>query len=547
MKLKFLTAILLVVANIDIQACTNLIVGKNASTDGSVIVSYSADNYGSYGVMYHSPAGRHPKGSMRKIYEWDTNKYLGEIPQAEVTYNVVGQMNEFQVTVTETTFGGREELSDSTGLIDYGSLMYLALERSKTAREAIKVMTELVDKYGYYSSGESFTVADKNEAWILEMIGKGPGVKGAVWVAVRVPDDCVSAHANLSRITRFDMKDKENVMYSKDVISFARKKGYFSGKDSEFSFRDAYCPVDFGGVRYCDARVWSFFNMYSEGMDKYLDYINGKDFKGEMPLFIKPNRKLSVADVQNAMRDHYEGTPLDITNDLGAGAYTMPYRPTPLEFKVDGKTYFNERPISTQQAAFVFVGQMRSSLPDAVGGVVWWGNDDANMIAFTPVYCSSTTVPVCFTKIPDSQDDVTFSWNSAFWLCNMVSNMVYPYYSKMIGDLRNYQNELETGFLGAQKEVESKASAMYADNKSDAVKYLTEYSNASAVKMMSSWKKLLEYLTVKHLDMCVKHEENGRFKKTKDGLAEPPVRPGYSEKFNKRVVEETGNRYAMPQ
>jgi Dipeptidase len=333
-------------------ACTNLIVGKNASADGSVIVSYSADSYGMFGELYHYPAAVHPKGSMRKIYEWDTGKYLGEIKEATNTYNVVGNMNQFQVTIGETTFGGREELADSTGIMDYGSLIYVALQRSRTAKEAIGIMTDLVKEYGYYSSGESFTVADPNEVWILEMIGKGPGIKGAVWVAVKIPDDCISAHANQSRIHKFDMNDKNNCLYAPDVISFAREKGYFDGLNSEFSFADAYNPLDFGGARYCEARVWSFFNMFNKQVgEQYLAYAQGKS-KEPMPLYIKADRKLSVRDIQKAMRDHYEGTALDITNDFGAGPFKTPYRLSPLSFNVDGEEYFNERPISTQQTAF---------------------------------------------------------------------------------------------------------------------------------------------------------------------------------------------------
>ncbi len=530
---------------IDATACTNLIVGKKASADGSVIVSYSADSYGMYGNMFRHVGGKHAKGEMRKVYEWDTNRFLGEIPQAEVTYNVVGQMNANQVTITETTFGGREELVDTTGVIDYGSLIYIALERATSARHAIEIMTSLVEKYGYYSAGESFTIADKNEAWIMEMVGKGPGNTGAVWVAVRIPDDCISAHANQSRITRFDMKDKENVMYSKDVVKFARKRGYFTGKDADFSFRDAYCPLDFGGIRYCDARAWSFFNKHVDGMDKFLPYINGEDMTMEMPLYMKPKHKLSVYDVMNDMRDHYEGTPLDITKDLGAGAYSMPYRPSPLSFKVDGTEYFNERPISTQQAGFCFVGQMRSELPDAIGGVVWWTNDEANMTAFTPVYCSATEVPRCYLRIVGEQDEVTFSWKSAFWLCNTVSNMVYPYYSKIIPDLRKAQSGLENGYLTAQTALENEAKSLYASNPGAALERLTNYGLKSAEDMMLRWEELFRYIVVKHNDMVVKKEKDGQFERTPEGYAAPAIRPGYSEDYWRKVVKETSSRYLL--
>jgi dipeptidase len=529
------------------QACTNIIVAKNASADGSVMVSYNADSYGAYGVMYRHVGGKHQAGEMRKIYEWDTGKYLGEIPQAAVTYNVVGQMNEHQVTVCETTFGGREELADSTGIIDYGSLIYIALERSKTAREAIDVMTSLVAKYGYYSEGETFSIADKNEVWVMEMMGKGPGGHGAVWVAVRIPDDCICCHANQSRITRFDMKDKKNVLYSKDVVKFAREKGYFNGKDADFSFRDAYAPMDFSGARYCEARVWSFFNHWVDGMDKYLDVAMGKNNKGEMPLYFVPKAKLTVADVQNGMRDHYEDTPLDICHDLGAGPYNMPYRPTPLSFTSDGKKYFNERPISTQQTSFAFVGQMRDYLPDAIGGVVWWGNDDANMVAYTPVYCSVNEIPACYTAIKGQQDALTFSWNSAFWVCNLVANMVYPYYSKMMPDLKKVRDELENGYFSQQKEVEAEAKRLYDNDPASAKAYLTDYSLKSSDSMMERWKNLFYYITVKHNDMCIKSEGDGKFLENGHGQAAFPIRPCYPEYYRQQITKQTGDRYLIPE
>jgi len=527
-------------------ACTNFIVGKKASVDGSVIVSYNADSYGMYGNLYRHVGSKHAAGEMRKIYEWDTNKYLGEIPQAPVTYNVVGQMNEHQVSICETTFGGREELADSTGIIDYGSLIYIGLERSTTAREAIQVMTDLVAKYGYYSEGETFTIADKNEAWVLEMVGKGPGSKGAVWVAVRIPDDCISAHANQSRITRFDMKDKENVMYAKDVVKFAREKGYFTGKkDSDFSFRDAFNPVDFSGIRYCDARAWAFFNKHVDGMDRYMPYINGEDLKMEMPLYFKPNHLLSVQDVKNGMRDHYEGTPLDMQQDLGSGPYNMPYRPSPLSFEVEGKKYFTERPTSTQQTGFSFVGQMRSALPDAIGGVVWWTNDDANMTAYTPIYCSVSAIPACYQRIEGQQDELTFSWQSAYWLCNTVSNIVYPYYEKMYPDLKAAQTELEDNYQKEQEAMENAAKLLYEKSPADAVALLTNYSTHAADRMMKRWDQLFKYLVVKHNDMVLKPEEKGQFKKTPYGLGANPVRPSYPQRYWQEVAKQTGDKYLM--
>lgn len=530
-----------------LSACTNLIVGKAASTDGSVIVSYNADSYGMYGNMYRHVGSKHAAGEMRKIYEWDTNKYLGEIPEAPVTYNVVGQMNEHQVSICETTFGGREELADSTGLIDYGSLIYIGLERSTSAREAIKIMTDLVAKYGYYSEGETFTIADKNEVWVMEMVGKGPGRTGAVWVAIRIPDDCICAHANQSRITRFDMKDKENVIYAKDVVKFAREKGYFTGKkDSDFSFRDAYNPLEFGGIRYCDARAWSFFNKHVDGMDKYLPYLNGEDMKLEMPLYMRPKHKLSVQTIKNDMRDHYEGTALDMQQDLGSGPYNMPYRPSPLSFEVDGKKYFTERPTSTQQTGFSFVGQMRNFLPDAVGGVVWWANDDANMTAYVPVYCSVTDIPKCFQRIEGVQDEITFNWESAYWLCNTVSNIVYPYYEKMYPDLRRCIKDTESGFSMMQGYAETIAKSLYEKDPAAAIKELTEHSQVSADTMMKNWNNLFKYLVVKHNDMVLK-EENSKHElvRSKYGLGGKVTRPGYPERYWREVVKETGDKYLI--
>lgn len=524
-------------------ACTNFIVGKKASTDGSVIVSYNADSYGMYGNLYHHAGGTHKDGEMRQIYEWDTNKYLGAIPQAPVTYNVIGQMNENQVSITETTFGGREELADSTGLIDYGSLIYIALERSKTAREAIDIMTRLAEKYGYYSEGETFSICDKNEAWLLEMMGKGAGGKGAVWVAVRIPDDCISGHANQSRITKFlKLFPKADVLYSKDCIKFAREKGYFKGKDDkEFSFRDAYAPSDFSANRYCEARVWSFFKKYSNDMEQYLDYIKGEKkecLSEEMPLYIKPNTLVSTQDIKNAMRDHYEGTALDITNDLGAGAWEMPYRPSPLSKKVmiDGKEteVFNERPTSTQQTGFGYVGQMRSWLPDAVGGIVWWTNDDPNMVPYTPIYCGVTKVPACYQRKEGVQDEMTFSWKSAFWLQNTVSNMVYPYYSKMFPDVKKVRDELEAQYNEDVKTITS-----------NDIEVLNNHSLKAAQTMMKEWNKLFKYLVVKHNDMVIKKEENGKFKKGKYGFAAAPTRPGYSTEYWQKITKETGEKYLI--
>ena len=365
------------------QACTSFLVGKKASACGSAFITYNQDSYGMFGRLLYYPAADHAPGTMRRIVDGDTNTFHGEIAEAPHTYAVMGYINEHQVAITETTFGGREELVDPKGILDYVSLMTVALQRSRTAREAINVMTSLVQEYGYASEGESFSIADPNEVWILEMIGKGPNEKGAVWVAVRIPDDCISCHANQSRIHRFDLKDKKNVRYAKDVISFARKQGFFDGKDAEFSFADAYAPADFGALRYCEARVWSFYNKWVDGMDRYLDAVDGKHIgqTEPMPLYMKPKQKLSLADVMNSVRDHSEGTPFDVTQDVGAGPYCAPYRPTPLAWEHEGKKYFNERPISTQQTAGTYVIQVRDLLPNEIDGVLWFGNDDPNMVA----------------------------------------------------------------------------------------------------------------------------------------------------------------------
>lgn len=522
-------------------ACTNFIVGKKASADGSVIVSYSADSYGMFGWLYHYPAATHPDGAMRDIHDWDTGKYLGQIKEAKQTYNVVGNMNEYQVTIGETTFGGRPELVDTTGIMDYGSLIYVALQRSRTAKEAIKVMTDLVKEYGYYSSGESFSIADPNEAWIMEMIGKGPGIKGAVWVAVRIPDDCIAAHANQSRIHKFNLNDKDNCLYSPDVISFAREKGYFIGKNSDFSFADAYCPLDFSGLRFCEARVWSFYNMFSKTTgDAYLPYILGES-KEPMPLYIKADSKLSVRDVQRAMRDHYEGTPLDITKDMGAGPFETPYRLSPLTFKVDGVEYFNERPISTQQSAFSFVAQMRANLPDPVGGVLWFGLDDANMTVFTPVYCCTDRIPVPYAE--GNGDCITFSWDSAFWIYNWVADMIRPRYSLMIDDMRAVQKELEDTFESAQSGIESSALKLYQESPEKAKDFLTNYTDMTARTTVDRWKKLAEFLIVRYNDGARKLVKNGKMVAPETGNCAPLERPGYPEEFLNEVVKATGDRY----
>lgn len=520
-------------------ACSNLIVGKKASVDGSVMVSYNADDYGMFGHLCHYPAGTHPKGTMRQIYDWDSGVYHGEIEEAPVTYNVIGNINEFQLSIGETTYGGREEMVDSTGILDYGSLIYVTLQRAKTAREAISVMTSLVEKYGYNSEGETFSICDPNEAWIMEMQGTGAGSKGVVWVALRIPDDAICAHANQSRIGKFNMKDKKNVLYSKNVISYARKMGWFNGKDSDFSWKNTYAFPDFSGRRFCDARVWSFFNHYADDFDRYLPWALGKDKDAEdMPLWIVPNRKLSVADVENGMRDHYEGTALALdTTNIGSGIYEMPYRPTPLTFTVDGKQYFNERPISTQQTAFTFVSQLRSWLPREIGGVLWFGNDDANMVAYTPVYCGNTVQPACYNT--KGADAVTFSSDNAFWLCNMVSNMVYPRYSQLFPELKAVRDSLETSYFANQTSIEKQAADLYQTDKAAALKLLNNYSNAKADEMLANWKRLATRIIVKYNDMAVKKEKDGK-------LLQSVTRPGYPISFGRKLVKETGDWYAVP-
>ena len=543
MKKIMLAVFLLTACIANGWACTNFIVGKKASADGSVIVSYSADSYGMFGYLCHYPAAQHAPGEMRDIYDWDSGKYLGKIKEAKQTYNVIGNTNEFQVTIGETTFGGRPELVDSTGIMDYGSLISLALQRSRTAKEAIKIMTDLVKEYGYYSSGESFSIADPNEAWIMEMIGKGPGVKGAVWVAVRIPDDCIAAHANQSRIHKFDMNDKENCLYAPDVVSFAREKGYFSGNNKDFSFADAYCPLDFSGLRFCEARVWSFYNMFSKATGQsYLSYIQGES-KEPMPLYVKPDQKISVRDIQHAMRDHYEGTPLDITKDMGAGCFEMPYRLSPLTFKVDGQEYFNERPISTQQSGFVFVSQMRSNLPDAIGGVLWFGLDDANMTVFTPVYCNTDKVPYPYQQ--GHGDCVTFSWDSAFWIYNWVADMIRPRYNLMVEDMRTVQNSLEDTYAQAQEGIESTALKLYQQDPAKAKEFLTNYTQMTAQTAVDSWKKLGEFLIVRYNDGAVKRMQNGQLQRPATGNTAPLDRLGYSKEFLQELVKSTGERYKM--
>lgn len=565
MKKIILLSLLLAAMMAPATACTNLIVGKKASADGSVMCTYNCDGFGFSGSLFYSPAGRHAPGEKIAIHGWGPTHEGRYVDQVEYTYNVVGLMNEHQVTIVETTFDGRLELQNNDGLLDYFSLMRLALQRSATAREAIRCMAELMEQYGYNSTGESITICDPNEAWIMEVVGKGPGRNGAVWVALRIPDDCICAHANLSRIRQFPQepvgaksfspqkshksissqhlqyinRPEVECVYAADVITFAREKGFFSGKDEEFSFRDAYCPIDFENVRYADARVWSFFrHHYShEEMDKYLPYLNGDfDQCDHLPLWVKPDKPLSLRDLQRDMRDHFEGTPLDMTADMTAGPWGMPIRPLPMHFRASDSTdYFRERPIATQQSGFTMTCQMRSWLPDDVGGVTWFNCDDADMVAYVPLYCCITQVPDCFR--PENNPRTEFSFESAFWMNNWVANMVYPRYSMMIGDLRAAQNELEDYYFADQEEVLAAVEKMMP---ADRREYLNGKSIAYAERMMTRWDKLAKFLIVRYNDQIQRRlDADGNF------LRWGYETPGYDQQFIDAIVPATGDRYRL--
>lgn len=521
------------------EACTNLIVGKKASVDGSVMCTYNCDGFGFSASLSLSLPGKHPAGDKIPIRGWGGGGKLDYIKQAEYTYNVAGLMNENQVTIVETTFDGRLELENKDGLLDYFTLMGLALQRSATAREAIQCMADLVAEYGYKSTGETLTVCDKNEAWIMEIIGKGPGRKGAVWVALRVPDDCITAHANLSRIRQFPLKDKENCMYAKDVISFAREMGFFKGKDEDFSFRDAYCPIDFENVRYADTRVWSFFRHHynKDEMDKYIPYLNGEfDKCDHLPLWIKPDQKLSVRDLMNDMRDHYEGTVFDMSADMSAGPWASPYRNQPINFKDSkGADMFRERPIGCQQSGMTMVCQMRNFLPNEVGGVTYFNLDDATMVAYVPVYCCINRIPEPFRR--ENNNILEFSTESAFWMNNFVSNMVYPRWSAMIGDLREAQKELEDYYAEDQKEVEKRVQEM--ETTSERIEYLTAKTEAYTDKMMKRWDKLAKLLIVKHNDQIMRPSQNGEV------VSGRYSSPAYAPAWVDAVHDQTGKRYEL--
>lgn len=519
-------------------ACTNLIVTKGASTDGSVMVSYAADSHQLYGALYSTKGGKHKQGAMLRVTEWDSGRYLGEIPQVSVTYSTIGNINEHQVIIGETTYGGREELADPDGRMDYGSMIYIGLQRAKTAREAIAVMVDLANTYGYASEGESFSVADKNEAWIFEVIGKGKGNKGIVWVARRIPDGYICAHANQARITTFPKDDPENCLYAPDVIAFAREKGYYDGTDEDFSFSDTYAPLDFGGMRSCEARVWSFFNRFASGMNAYTDYAMGHNPSNRMPLWVKPDRKISPKEVFDMMRDHYEGTPMDMTTDIGAGGSHSPYRWRPMGFEVDGVNYVNERAIATQQTGFWFVAQSRSNLPDPIGGIIWFGTDDAATSPLTPIYCGTVKVPESLSE--ETADMLHYSDSSMFWITNRIAQFAYLRYDKIGAEVRSEVDKWENERL---VEIQSVDEAISRYGTGRMKKMATKYSVATAQKLWEKWRTLDRYLMVKYIDGNIKKQnaDGGFVDNGNDpNIPASPMQPGYSEKWKRAVAEDNG-------
>ncbi|SDB82595.1 dipeptidase [Williamwhitmania taraxaci] len=550
------------------MACTNFLITKGASKDGSTIISYSADSHVLYGELYFRPARTYSAGTFRLITEWDTGKPLGKIAQVAQTYSGVGNMNEYQVTIGETTYGGREELVDTTAIIDYGSLIYIALERSKTAREAIKVMAELIAEYGYASEGESFSIADPNEVWILEMIGKGTNMvtnkktkiasntnRGAVWVAVRIPDGYVSGHANQARIRQFTLEnmktsissknmDKINepgieIVYAADVITFAREKKYFTGEDKDFSFSDTYAPVDFSAARFCEIRVWSMFKEINPDMQQYLDYVKGENLQNRMPLYVKPDRKISVHDVMTFMRDHLEGTELDMSADIGAGPHHLPYRWRPMTWSYNGQNYCHERATATQQTGWSYVAQMRSWLPREIGGILWFGVDDAASTVYSPMYCSMTRVPEAFAV--GNGDMMTYSPTSAHWIFNRVSNFAYLRYDAMHTDVAKVQSDLESKYLALTAAIDNGAKMLYDTDPKLAVEFLTDYSVNTGNSTVKRWEELSNYLLVKYMDGNVKKEKDGKFMDNGYGMMVSPNQPALPEWWKKKIVEDTGN------
>ena len=558
MRLKTLFLTLLIASASASLACTNFLVTSGASVDGSNFITYAADSHIRYGELYFTPSADWEEGSMRTIYDRSTNAIRGYVPQPKHTYQVVGYINENQVAMGETTFGGREELVDKNGLIDYGSLMFMALERSRSAREAIKTIADLVEEYGYGSDGESFSISDKNEVWYMEIIGKGEE-KGAVWVAIRIPDGYVSGHANAARIQTFPLRDGKKsitdkdwkklnnseieVIYKHDIIKFARQKGYFEGKDKDFDFSAAYAPVDFSAARICDLRVWAMFNEVCDNMDQYWDYATGKDLEhGRMPLYVKPNRKISLTDMMSFMRNHFQGTELDKSQDVGADPFGSPYRWTPLYWEYDGKKYFHERCTVTQQTGFSFIAQSRDWLPNQVGGIIWFGVDDTNSTVYTPFYCSISEVPIEFRV--GNGDMLTYSDNAAFWVFNRLAHFKYLFYNRVIGDIQKVQYELEAGYQEQVKDADNQACKLLDEGGTEqAVAYLTDFAKKSGANTVKRWKELDNFLLVKYLDSNVKQEENGEFIRNGHGYPAKPKQVGYPDSWKKRVIEETGTRF----
>lgn len=536
MKKIIISAMAIAAATTGAWACTSLIAAKGATADGSVMVTYAADSHNLYGELYNQPAADHEKGALRKVVEWDTGKPLGEIPEVAHTYATIGNMNEHGLVIAESTWGGRHELA-GTGLIDYGSLIYITLQRAKTAREAIRVMTDLVKTHGYASEGESFSIADGEEAWIMDLIGKGKADKGAVWVARRVPDGHIAGHANHPRIHRFPLKDKSGeTLYSPDVVKFARSQGYFDGKDEEFDFSKAYGVTDFGALRSCDARVWAYFNLFTPGMDKYLPWIDRAE-GDPMPLWVKPEKPLSAADMKRAMRDHFEGTPYDMTNDIGAGPYKVPYRWRPMTFKVDSVEYTHERAIATQQTGFSFVAQLRNDVAPELRGLLWFGTDDANTCVYLPVFCGVRKAPTQLAK----GDVNTLDWNANFWVNNYVANQAYNRYSLMIPDIRRVQSELENA-IAEDVRVAYEQIPEFADAEIRA-SLTQDLADIWAERATTAYKQLGDFLFVKFMDGNRKKvDENNRFMRSETGMPLYPEFPGYDERYFRSIVNDAGER-----
>ena len=542
------------ISSIPADACTNVIITRGASTDGSSIVSYAADSHVLYGELYFHPAAKWKAGAMLPITEWDTYRPTGQIPQVAQTFQTMGNMNQHQLIIAETTWGGREEQVNEDGVMDYGSLIYVTLQRARTAREAISTIVELANSYGYPSEGETFSIADTEEAWIMDLVGKGKE-KGIVWVARRVPDGYICAHANQCRITRFPLDDPQNCLYAPDVIDFARRQGWYEGKDEDFSFRDAYNPLDFSGARACDARAWSAFNILCDGTFTYeqngalvsapasdwLEYAMGHELSGEMPLFVKPSRKISAKDVADVMRDHFEGTPMDMRTDAGAGGNACPYRWRPMGFEVDGVSYVNERAIATQQTGFWFVAQARGFLPDEVGALLWFGTDDAATSYLTPCYVNSTKVPECLRV--GNGDMLHYSPSSSFWLCNRVAQACYKMYNQMEPVVRAKADEFEKHqMFEAVPAMDAQLSALVAKGKTrKAIKAMTGYTVDTAQEQFEAWKALEELLLVKFIDGNVKAQEaDGSFKHSKyhSGTPDGLTQPGYTEAWKRAAARE---------